>query len=214
MHTTRRMILTMAGLTPLYSIAGAHRNEAQSPSPSPLPSQSIPAPATDDTLVISDFSPQEPVLYPGASWRGFTDQVMGGVSNAEFDSTEIDGRRCARMTGRVTRDNGGGFVQMALYFNPTADLSAWNGIELLVHGNDEDYNMHIRTADCGWHDQSYRATFRALPRWQTIRLPWDKFAPNGLTAPLDTSRLQRFGLLGWMRDFQADLAVGRVSLYA
>jgi len=211
MQTTRRMILTMAGLTPLYSIASGHRNEA--PAPSQATSKPV-SPATDDTLLISDFSPQEPVLYPGASWRGFTDRVMGGVSNAEFDSAEIDGRRCARMTGRVTRDNGGGFVQMALYFNPTADLSDWAGVELLVHGNDEDYNMHIRTADCGWHDQSYRATFRATPRWQTIRLPWAMFEANGLTAPRDTTGIQRFGLLGWMRDFQADLAVGRVSLYA
>lgn len=204
MHTTRRTILTMAGLTPLYSIAGSHGNE---------PRDEPRAVSPDDTLVISDFSPQEPVLLPGASWRGFTDRVMGGASSAEFETAEIDGRRCARMTGRVTRDNGGGFVQMALYFNPAADLSAYNGVELLVYGNDEDYNMHIRTADCGWHDQSYRATFHALPRWQTIRLPWNTFEANGVKAALDTTRVQRFGLLGWMRDFQADLAVGRISLY-
>jgi hypothetical protein len=50
--------------------------------------------------------------------------------------------------------------------------------------------------------------------WQTIRIPWDAFEPNGVAAPLDNSRLERLGLLGWMREFSADLAVGQISLYS
>lgn len=201
MQTMRRQIIAMAGLAPFYSIAGAAKTD------------SMPAPR-GDRFVLSDFSPEQPFVAQGTGWRGFTDRVMGGVSDAEFDQSEIDGRRCARMTGRVTRDNGGGFVQMALYFNPAYDVTTYKGIELLVHGNNEDYNAHIRTADCGWHDESYRTTFRAESRWQTVRLPWDAFEPSGLSMPLDTTTVQRLGLLGWMRDFQADLAVGAVALYA
>jgi hypothetical protein len=187
---SRRTILAIAGYAPFLSVAGGR-----------------------DNLVLSDFTAATPVFIPSVRWSGFTDRVMGGVSDADFGPAEIDGLRCTRMQGRVTRDNGGGFVQMAMYFDPLADASAYRGIEILVYGNDEDYNAHVRTADCGWHDESYRTTFHAEPHWQTIRLPWESFRANGLSAPLDTSRLQRIGLLGWMREFQADLALGAIAFY-
>lgn len=166
-----------------------------------------------ERLVLADFAQAEPLVTEHTSWRGFTDRVMGGVSSAEFKSAEVGGRRCMRMTGDVTRDSGGGFVQLALYFRGSADGSRYRGIELVVQGNDEDYNVHIRTSDCGWHDESYRVTFHAKPEWQAVRLPWEAFTPNGLSTPLDPSRLERVGLLGWMREFRAELAVGEIALW-
>ena len=156
-------------------------------------------------------------MIENCAWRGFSDRVMGGVSDGNVEPSEVDGRRCLRMTGRVTRDSGGGFIQMAMYLggrNNAFDASAWKGLELLVYGNDEDYNVHIRTADVRWYSQSYRATFFATPEWQSIRLPWSVFAPNQIDAPLDTSAILRVGLLGWMREFEADLSVAEVALYA
>lgn len=168
-------------------------------------------------LVLADFSTDPPRLAPPLRWRGFSDRVMGGVSNGEFSLDAVAGTRCARMTGRVTRDSGGGFIQMALDLAGRGqgyDAGAWQGVEVLVHGNDEDYNLHVRTADCGWYDESYRLTFRAPARWTRLRFAWRQFEPNGLDAPLDASRLQRIALLGWMREFEADLAVAELSLYA
>ena len=74
--------------------------------------------------------------------------------------------------------------------------------------------MHIRTADCGWYDQSYRKTFFAKPQWQRIRIPWAEFEANGVTDPLDSSRLNRIAILGWMREFQADIALAEIALYS
>jgi hypothetical protein len=200
MNATRRSIVTMASMLPVCALAAKSTDTLTSE-------------ARGDRLVLSDFGPEPEFLAPGAKWRGFTDRVMGGVSNAEFDRDAIDGRRCVRMTGDVTRDSGGGFSQMALYLDE-ADASPYRGVEYLVYGNDEDYNAHIRTPDCGWHDESYRATFHAESRWQTVRIPWDAFQPNGVAVPLDNSRLQRLGVLGWMREFTADLAVGEIALYS
>ena len=200
MDPMRRTLVTMAGVWPVSALAGTA-------------AEALDKNAGTERLVLSDFTPDEEYVFPGARWRGFTDRVMGGVSNAEFNRDEIDGRRCVRMTGNVTRDNGGGFVQMALYLDD-ADLSEYSGIELLVYGNDEDYNAHIRTSDCGWHDESYRATFHAESRWQTVRIPWDAFRANGVTAELNTSEIQRIGLLGWMRDFTADLSIAEIALYS
>ena len=51
------------------------------------------------------------------------------------------------------------------------------------------------------------------PRWQRIRIRWDAFEPHGIYLPLDPSRLQRIGLLGWMREFEADLTLAQLSLF-
>lgn len=172
----------------------------------------LPAAAADGDLPLADFSAEPPRLAPGARWRGFSDRVMGGVSNGEFDVATVAGRRGVRMTGRVTRDSGGGFIQVALDVGGL-DARGFTGVEFLLHGNDEDYNCHVRTADCGWYDESYRLTFRAPAQWTRVRFPWTGFVPNGLTAPLDPAKLERVALLGWMREFEADLVVAEVALY-
>ena len=168
-------------------------------------------------LVLSSFEAGQESLVPNTRWRGFSDRVMGGVSDATLVSAMVDGRDCIRLSGRVTRDSGGGFIQMALDLGSRGaefDGSAYTGVEVLVHGNNEDYNVHVRTADCGWYDQSYRATFRAGPRWLHVRMPWSGFTPNDVSVSLNPARLQRIALLGWMREFTADLALAEIALYA
>ena len=170
-----------------------------------------------DRLVLSDFAARPEFVAPGVRWRGFSDRVMGGVSDAEFGRAVVAGKRCVRLTGRVTTDSGGGFIQMAVDVGSRAaafDAAGFLGIELLVHGNDEDYNVHVRTADCRWYDESYRATLRALPHWRTVRMPWADLKPNGLTKALDTTRIERIALLGWMREFTADLSLAELALYS
>ena len=165
-------------------------------------------------MILSSFGTNPESVAPGARWRGFTDRVMGGVSEAQFARGTVGGRLALHMTGRVTRDSGGGFVQMALDLggNGYFDASAFAGIEILVHGNDEDYNVHVRTADCSWHDESYRLTFRAPARWERFRFAWSDFRGNGVSRPLDAARLERIALLGWMREFTADLALAELAL--
>jgi hypothetical protein len=164
-------------------------------------------------LVLSDFSSGQ--MHPDISWRGFSDRVMGGISNAALGSASIAGKNCIRLSGNVTRESNGGFIQMALYFKPNdMDGSDYKGIELLVYGNNEDYNLHVRTSDCGWYDESYRMTFFAEPRWQRIQVPWEAFEPSGIKDPLNSARLQRIAVLGWMREFEADIALSEMSLYS
>ncbi len=168
-----------------------------------------------EKLVLSNFP--NGYMHPGAGWRGFSDRVMGGISNATLNSSTVAGKNCIRLTGNVTRESNGGFIQMAMYFGRSYDEldgSAYSGIELLVYGNNEEYNLHVRTSDCGWYDESYRMTFFAEPRWQRIRVPWEMIKPNGIKTPLNSARLQRIALLGWMREFQADIALAEVSLYS
>ena len=78
----------------------------------------------------------------------------------------------------------------------------------------EDNNLHVRTSDCRGHSESYRLTFFAKPEWQRMRIPWDALTANKVDAPLDSSTLQRIGILGWMREFEADIALAEISLYS
>ncbi|MGI9330766.1 MAG: CIA30 family protein [Gammaproteobacteria bacterium] len=203
MNTQRRTLIGMAGLAPALALAGNNHATAAAPGGS--------------RLVLTDFQTPEPVMIDNCAWRGFSDRVMGGVSDGNIEADTVAGKRCLRMTGRVTKDSGGGFIQMAMYLGGRGDAfdaSAYAGLEFLIYGNNEDYNIHIRTADVRWYSQSYRATFFAQPRWQKVRLPWSAFVPNQIDAPLNVSAIQRVGLLGWMREFEADLSVGEVALYA
>ena len=198
MDTQRRQLLGLAGSLPVLGLAERA------------------AAGLDDRLVLSDFRGNEVRVIDNAGWRGFSDRVMGGVSNSRFERDVVAGMGCAHLTGNVTRDSGGGFVQMALYLGRGRngfDASDWDGLELLVHGNDEKYNVHIRTADAYWYEQSYRATVNVESRWQTIRLPWSAFEAHRIDEPLDTAAVQRIGLLGWMREFEADIALAEIALY-
>ncbi len=205
MTVQRRSLLALASLAPFTQWS---RTMAAEHKPA--------TPAETERLVLSDFTGEEPVVLDGAGWRGFSDRVMGGISDAQLETSTLDGVRCARLTGTVTRESNGGFIQMAMYFgrrNAQFDASGYRGLELKVYGNNEDYNVHVRTADCGWYDDSYRYTFFAKPEWQRVQIPWSDFKPNRVTEPLDSERITRIAILGWMREFEADIGVAEVALY-
>lgn len=171
---------------------------------------------SDDVLLIDDFAPDDLISTLGTPWRGFSDQVMGGISQETIALTEIDGRRCLRLTGDVRLENNGGFIQMALDLaseGRTLDASAYDGVLLVARGNGESYGVHLRTPGCIRPWQSYRANFVAGPEWCEIRLPFDRFEPHRLMEPLDVRHLRRLGLVAIGRAFHADLAVSVVGLY-
>ena len=166
-------------------------------------------------LIIDDFATGTGIALSGNRWVGFTDQVMGGRSTGGANLDEIDGRPCIRLTGTVdTRD--GGFIQLAIDLGKNQrpfDGRSYTGVELDVYGNGESYNCHLRTTDVRRYDQSYRATFKAPQSWTTVKLPWSKFEPSAIETPLNLEALLRLGILAWMRDFEADIALGRLALY-
>lgn len=166
-------------------------------------------------MLIDDRAHTDLTTSIGTVWRGFSDRVMGGVSRETVAVVEIDDRRCVRLTGEVRLDNNGGFIQMAVDLSPegTLDASEYTGLRLVVRGNGEVYNAHLRTPDTQRPWQSYRASFTADDTWREIRLPFADFRPYRLETPLDTSRLRRLGLVAIGRRFNADLCVAEVGFY-
>ena len=77
-------------------------------------------------------------LHP--AWEFVADTVMGGISTGQVSQGTVTGRSAIRLTGEVSLENNGGFVQMAFNINPDRsdfDGSAYNGIQIDVLGNGE-----------------------------------------------------------------------------
>lgn len=151
----------------------------------------------------------------GTSWRLIADTVMGGESGGRLEPTIVAGRSALCLAGRVSLENGGGFLQASLDLGAAGTLDArpYAGIELVVRGNGQDYNVHLRTRDTSVVWQSYRATFRAGPEWRSVRLPFGDFQPYRIQRPLDLAHLRRLGLVAIGRAMEVELYVARVALY-
>jgi hypothetical protein len=182
-----------------------------------IPSDVARSEAMPAARVIDDLSRDDLVSNNGTHWRLVTDQVMGGVSQGTLVRDVVAGRAALRMRGDVSLENNGGFVQMALDLAPdgsVVDASAWDGIELDVIGNDEEYGVHLRTDAVERPWQSYRQSFRADASWRTVQLTFADFVPHRIDVPLNVRRLRRIGLVAIGREFTADLAVGSVRFFS
>ena len=169
------------------------------------------------TAIIDDLSQPPPRASNGAAWEMVADRVMGGVSNGTMRREVIRGRNGIHLQGDVSLENNGGFLQIALDLAPdgsAVDASNWAGIEIDVIGNDETYNLHLRTTDVARPWQSYRQSFVAGPAWRTVRLPFAEFEAHRIDAPLDLSTLRRIGIVAIGRAFHADFAIGGVRFHA
>ena len=155
-----------------------------------------------------------PELRP--DWEFVADTVMGGLSTGQIAKLEVSGLSATRLTGQVSLENKGGFVQMAFDMSDDGsifDASKYDGIEIDVFGNDEEYDIRLRTSDLTRPWQSYRALFKARPEWSTTRLGFSEFVPHKTVIPLDVRRLKRIGVLGIGREYYADVSVSGIRFF-
>ncbi|EGV28159.1 NADH:ubiquinone oxidoreductase complex I intermediate-associated protein 30 [Thiorhodococcus drewsii AZ1] len=166
--------------------------------------------------LIDDFRDPDGRSRLGTHWRLVTDTVMGGVSSARMSFTAANGRRALCVEGEVKLEHNGGFLQANLDLTNQGrplDASDFTGLRLIVCGNGERYNLHLKSRDCALPWQAYRATFVAGPDWQEIRIPFEHFTPNRLSAPLAADQLTQLGLVAIGRAFHAQVCVAEVGWY-
>jgi hypothetical protein len=167
-------------------------------------------------MLIDDFSNPGRMSALGTFWRGFTDQVMGGVSTATAKVETIDGRPALRLSGDVSLKNNGGFIQVALPLTGSGaplDVSAYRGIRLRVRGNNETYHLHLRTTTTVLPWQYYHAAFPAGAKWATVELLFEGFEPAAMKTKLDPSRLTRLAVVASKKEFRADIAVAKIEFF-
>ena len=148
------------------------------------------------------------IMQPQTRWRFFTDQVMGGVSTGVIAFAQEDGASFARMTGRVSTANRGGFIQMRLDL-ATPPPSGTTGVRLIVRGNDQPYFVHLRTGGTLLPWQYYQASFDVSKSWNEVRLPLDAFkASGGLVHKVpDHSSLTSLAIVAYGRDHDVQIDV-------
>ena len=163
--------------------------------------------ADETVFTIDDRRSGNHATVTGGNWRLVTDGVMGGVSSGRMTVDKIDDRPCLRLSGDVSTDNNGGFIQAALDLDSDelSDASAYQGIAIDVYGNDESYNLHLRQDGLWLPWQAFRATFTTSREWQTHYLPFTGFQPHATRAALKPDRLKRIGLFAIGRRFDADV---------
>jgi hypothetical protein len=174
-----------------------------------LVSQASVPPAVAGATTIEEFA-----MQPESRWRFFTDTVMGGVSTGRVIFTEEDGRAHARMTGRVSTANRGGFIQMRMDLDaPPQEGTA--GARLVVRGNGERYFVHLRTGSTILPWQYYQAGFDTTRRWTEVRLPFGDFRASGalLRAEPRAQDLTSLAVVAYGRDHDADIEVREVGFY-
>lgn len=148
-------------------------------------------------------------------WEYVADTVMGGVSQGQVRRETVAGRPAIRLTGTVSLDNNGGFVQIAFDLDDGRgfDASAFSGIAFEALGNGETYELRVRTTALTRPWQSFRASFVAPDAWVELRVPFDALTPHRTDARFDPATLRRVGILAIGQEMQADIAVTGLKFY-
>lgn len=162
-----------------------------SPPPSPQPQAGV----------IFDFGEVGPTL--GQTWGAVDDVVMGGVSRSGIEILDNgNGNGNALFTGIVSTDNNGGFASVRTRnFEPSLDLSGYQGMALRLKGDGQRYKFLLRD-DNGWDSLAFAHSFDTQAgQWITVRIPFAQLVPvmRAKTVPggrsLQTSNLRAIQLM-------------------
>lgn len=125
-----------------------------------------------DNLNLFDFTRPDADLQ--ATWGAVDDVVMGGVS--ESGLRLMSG--FAVFSGHVSTDNSGGFASVRTRnFDPSYNLSNYQGIELRVKGDGQRYKIFVRT-EAKWDGIGYAHSFDTVANeWMTVRVPFSELVP-------------------------------------
>lgn len=174
-----------------------------------------PVMADTKNLLLDDFNSANGRSSLGTFWRGFTDRVMGGISDLSAHYSETDQGAAIRMTGSVRLENNGGFIQLRLPLNDSnavLDISGFDALQLIARGQPGAYYIHLRTQENRrpWH--YYAAAVEVTPDWQTIHLPLDEFQPRGTRQALDLTRARSIAIVAYGERFEADIEIAQMTL--
>ena len=149
-------------------------------------------------------------------WVFFTDRVMGGVSSGSLRLIEEEGDKFYKMTGDVSTKNNGGFIQFrADLRNMNLSENNFKGLRLLVRGNGESYNIHIRTGRTFMPWQYYSVEFKTSKDWNEIIIPFNNFERSNFCQPknFNSKDIATLGIVAYGKDYKADIDLAKIEFY-
>ena len=143
-----------------------------------------------------------------------SDQVMGGVSTGQLRFERGGDGVFARLTGQVSTENRGGFIQFRRAISPALP-SGLQGVRLITRGNGQRYFVHLRSTGTVLPWQYYQAGFEAGPSWAEVRLPFATFNRSGrmLRSVPQAGSLTSIGIVAYGRDHNAQVDVREVGFF-
>jgi len=165
--------------------------------------------ANAEKLMFENFE-----LQPELRWSYISDQVMGGISQGQLAFKTIKSESFAHMTGKVSTENNGGFIQIRTSVSK-GSVTAATGVRLKVRGNSQQYYIHLRTSGTLLPWQYYQASFQVTDQWQTIEIPLTEFAASSkwLRDQIKPNSIRSIGVVAYGRDHLADIRVSEIGFY-
>ncbi len=148
-------------------------------------------------------------------WSFITDRVMGGLSEGKVSIDKIENKSCYRMTGDVTTENNGGFIQIRASISPNIHINKFKGIYIKVFGNNKKYNLFIRTGLTLAPWQYYSKSFFSPNEWIEIKAPFAEFKKSNFYQPkkLANQKIKSIGLVAAFDDFKSDICLSEIGFY-
>jgi len=167
-------------------------------------------------FLLDDFSTENSTLK--TEWKGFTDRVMGGVSEMSINRVRDTEGNFIRMRGKVSLKNNGGFIQIRLKLRNSLtpfDGSAYEGIRLVVRGTGSGYYIFLRTTATILPWKYYAAPVKVSGEWQVVDIPWTSFLPGnyGNVRKLKINKLKSLALVAYGQAFNASIDLKEIGLY-
>jgi hypothetical protein len=143
---------------------------------------------SDETLILTDFSPDSPDL----GWYVQNDNVMGGRSQGGFETNKQN----ELVFAGSTNTNGGGFSSIRTQPFKKLNLAGYQGIQLRIKADGRRYTWQLQTnARNRGYPVSYWAEFDTPDgEWGTVRIPFSSFYPQFRGFRLDGPELDSGGI--------------------
>ncbi len=170
--------------------------------------------AQENKMILDNLS-SPGITTQKQNWAFFTDGVMGGLSEGKAVISNVEGQDCYHMTGNVTTENNGGFIQIRNQLKPPISTKEYEGIYLKVLGNKENYSIHLRTALTMAPWQYYKFSFKTKDQWNEIKAPFREFEKSNAYQPssLLGQKIKSIGLVAGFKDFKADICLSEIGFY-
>ena len=147
-------------------------------------------------------------------WEFIADTVMGGISSGQLSFSVDDNANFARMVGKVSTENNGGFIQFRRSVINGLPAET-RGLKLSLRGNGQKYFVHIRTKGTFLPWQYYQQSFMSNEDWSETTMLLNEFRPSGilLRKTIDPKSIKSIGIVAFGRDHEAEIDVRKISFF-
>ena len=163
-------------------------------------------------LITSNSMAVDFKMLKDEKWSFFSDQVMGGKSTGsiKFLSSEKD---FIRMSGNVSTENNGGFIQVRHKIKTKINKDA-SKIIIDVKGNNEYYYIHLRTKGTILPWQYYSKKFYAADTWNSFEIDLSDFKRSSsfLRKKIKPSSIKSIAIVAFGKNHKALIEISSINI--